>query len=108
VLAHVDYPLRYWPVQAEPFDVHTLEGEFRHALHVLAASGRTMEVNTRGQLRPDLARWWRDEGGETVTFGSDAHDPTGLARGFHQAAAMVEAAGFRPGQHPHDFWRRSR
>jgi histidinol-phosphatase (PHP family) len=67
VLAHVDYPLRYWPVQAEPFDVHTLEGEFRHALHVLAASGRTMEVNTRGQLRPDLARWWRDEGGETVT-----------------------------------------
>ena len=38
--------------------------------------------------------------------GSDAHDPTVLARGFSDAAAMVEAHGFRPGRHPYDFWRR--
>jgi histidinol-phosphatase (PHP family) len=43
-----------------------------------------------------------------MTFGSDAHDPTGLAFGFGEAAAtMVEAHGFRPGRHPYDFWTRS-
>lgn len=107
VLAHIDYPLRYWPANAATFDLHTLEGEFRHALRLLADSGRTLEVNTLGALRPDLFRWWHEEGGQAVTFGSDAHDPTGLARGFPEAASMVEAAGFRPGQHPHDFWRRA-
>ncbi|HEY9469926.1 MAG TPA: hypothetical protein VIQ76_09970 [Propionibacteriaceae bacterium] len=35
-----------------------------------------------------------------------AHDPTVLALGFGDAAAMVEAHGFRPGRHPYDFWRR--
>lgn len=43
-------------------------------------------------------------GGSTVTFGSDAHDPAGVARGFGQAAAIVEAQGFRPGRHAHDSW----
>jgi histidinol-phosphatase (PHP family) len=104
VLAHIDYPTRYWPADAGPFDVHAFEDEFRHALRVLADSGRALEVNTRGALRPDLVRWWREEGGQAVTFGSDAHDPTGLARGFTGATAMVEAAGFRAGLHPDDFW----
>jgi histidinol-phosphatase (PHP family) len=40
---------------------------------------------------------WREEGGEAVTFGSDAHDPTLLARAFVEAGAMVEAtASDRP------------
>jgi len=60
-------------------------------------AGRTFEV----------VRWWRDEGGQAITFGSDAHDPTALANGFAQAAAMVEAHGFRPGRHPYDFWTRT-
>ena len=50
--------------------------------------------------------WWREEGGAAITLGSDAHDPTGLAFGFGQAAGMVEAHGFRPGRHPCDFWTR--
>jgi histidinol-phosphatase (PHP family) len=29
-----------------------------------------------------------------------------LAQGFAEAAAMVEAYGFRPGRHPYDYWRR--
>ena len=108
VLGHIDYALRYWPKSAGPFDVHTFEAEFRRALRALAESGRTLEVNTCAQLPQDVVRWWREEGGRTVTFGSDAHDPTGLARGFTTATAMVEAAGFRPGRHPTDLWRRSR
>ena len=107
VLAHIDYPVRDWPAQAGPFDPNAFQNEFRYALRCLADSGRALEVNTRGQLRPEIVRWWREEGGRTITFGSDAHDPAALAYGFTEAVAMVEAQGFRPGRHPCDFWTRS-
>ncbi|BCJ78125.1 hypothetical protein CS0771_76690 [Catellatospora sp. IY07-71] len=104
VLAHVDYAVRYWPEQAGPFEPHLFEDEFRHALRALAGGGRVLEVNTGGRLHPEIVRWWREEGGEAVTFGSDAHSPRALARDFAQAVAMVEAHGFRPGRHPYDTW----
>lgn len=107
VLAHIDYPVRYWPANAGPFDLAAFEADFRLALRPLARSGRALEVNTLVPLDPEIVRWWHQEGGEAVTFGSDAHDPTALARGFVEAAAMVEANGFRSGRHPYDFWTRS-
>jgi histidinol-phosphatase (PHP family) len=106
VLAHIDYPVRSWPARAGRFDPHAFEDEFRHALRVLAGSDRALEVNTTVPLLPEVVDWWRAEGGRAVTFGSDAHEPRALARGFAEAAAMVEAHGFRPGRHPHDFWTR--
>jgi histidinol-phosphatase (PHP family) len=107
VLGHIDYAVRTWPAHVEPFDPHAFEDDFRHALRVLADSGRALEVNTRGPVHPEIVQWWRDEGGKAITFGSDAHDPDALAHGFSEAAAMVETYGFRPGRHPHDFWARS-
>ncbi|HUC25204.1 MAG TPA: PHP domain-containing protein [Streptosporangiaceae bacterium] len=107
VLAHIDYPLRYWPHEAGTFDPGTFQEEFRHALHVLADSGRALEINTNGPLHPEIARWWHEEGGLAVTFGSDAHEPTRIAHRFTEAAAMVEANGFQPGHHPYDYWRRT-
>jgi len=107
VLAHIDYPLRYWPPAAGRFDPAAFQEEFRHALRVLAASGRVLEVNTEGALYPQITRWWREEGGTAVTFGSDAHEPDMLARQFRDAAAMAEACGFRPGADPCDPWPRS-
>ena len=41
------------------------------------------------------------------SFGSDAHEPARLARGFLEAAQVAEAAGFRADRDPFDFWRRS-
>jgi histidinol-phosphatase (PHP family) len=107
VLAHIDYAVRSWPSQAGPFHPHEFEDEFRHSLRELADSGRALEVNTREQVYPEIIRWWREEGGTAITFGSDAHDPTALAHGFREAVAVVEAHGFRSGRHPHDFWTRS-
>ncbi len=107
VLAHIDYPIRYWPAASRPFDPVDFEEEFRAVLRSLAGSDRALEVNTVVPLRPEIVHWWYEEGGEAVSFGSDAHAPDVVARGFADAAAMVEAQGFRPGRHAHDFWRRS-
>jgi histidinol-phosphatase (PHP family) len=104
VLAHIDYPVRYWPGTAGRCDPADFEDEYRHALRTLAGTGRAMEVNTRVPLDPVIVRWWREEGGRTLTFGSDAHRPEVLAAGLREAAAMVEANGFRPGAHPFDLW----
>ncbi|WP_239175268.1 PHP domain-containing protein [Actinoplanes cyaneus] len=104
VLAHLDYAVRGWPAEAGPFDLHAFEDEFRHALRALAATDRTLEVNTRIPLASEIVRWWRDEGGKVVTFGSDAHVPDAVGTGLSAAVHMVEAHGFRPGRHPYDRW----
>jgi len=105
VLAHIDYPLRSWPATAGPFDISEFRDEFRHALRVLARSGRALEINTSGPLHPEIVRWWREAGGTSVTFGSDAHDPSRIAYRFAEAAAIAKASGFRPGRHHFDYWR---
>jgi histidinol-phosphatase (PHP family) len=107
VLAHIDYPGRRWPsAAAGPFDVAAFEEEFRAVLRALARSGRALEVNTRLPLDARVVRWWHQEGGDAVSFGSDAHLPSAVAHGFAEAAAMVEAQGFRPGRTSLDFWAR--
>jgi histidinol-phosphatase (PHP family) len=107
VLAHIDYPVRYWPAQAGPLDPSAFEEEFRHALRATAQSRKALEINTAIPLHSTVLRWWHEEGGQAITFGSDAHEPSVVARGFRDAADMAEAHGFRPGQDPYDFWTRS-
>jgi histidinol-phosphatase (PHP family) len=107
VLAHIDYPIRYWPLSELPFDPMEFEEDYRHVLTVLARSGRALEVNSRVPLHPQIVRWWHQVGGEIVVFGSDAHEPTSLARRLPEMAEMVESCGFRPGRHPYDFWLRT-
>ncbi len=107
VLAHVDYPVRRFPTADGPFDATRFEDEYRAVLRALAQSGRTLEVNTRIPLDARVVRWWHEAGGDAVSFGSDAHEPAAVAHGFAEAAAMVEAQGFRPGRTPFDFWTRS-
>lgn len=107
VLAHIDYPSRYWPADAGPYDETVYEQPLRAVLRALAASGRVLEVNTRSPLAsPRLLGWWRDEGGQAVSFGSDAHVPWLVGARFRTAVRVVEAAGFRPGRDLYDFWRR--
>jgi histidinol-phosphatase (PHP family) len=106
VLAHLNYPLRSWPATAPLPSPEELEDEHRAALEALAASGRALEMNTNLPLAPRILRWWREAGGEAVSFGSDAHEPDRLAREFHDTAAMVAAHGFRPGPAPYELWRR--
>ena len=105
ILAHVDYPARRWPAATgTPFEPQQFEEEYRAVLAALARSGRALEVNTRLPMDATIVRWWFEVGGDAVSFGSDAHNSDALATGFSDAAAMVEAQGFRPGKAPDDFW----
>jgi histidinol-phosphatase (PHP family) len=109
-LAHLDYPKRYWLPGAPPYREQDYAEELRAILRAAAIGGRVLEVNTtRGNVMcPDLAvvRWWREAGGQAVSFGSDAHDPEKIAAGFEEARQLVEAAGFKPAKDPTAFWRR--
>jgi histidinol-phosphatase (PHP family) len=110
VLAHLDYPKRYWLEGTAPYREKDYEDEIRAILGAAARSGRILEVNTtRGHtLCPDLTvvRWWRELGGQAVQYGSDAHQPDKLAEGFNVATQMVESAGFKPAKDPVSLWRR--
>jgi histidinol-phosphatase (PHP family) len=114
VLAHLDYPKRYWPHSEVAYREDDYKEEFRAVLRAAAARGCALEVNTTRGADPDrglcpgetVLRWWAELGGRAVSFGSDAHDPEKIARGFDVAAQMVEAAGFRPNDDPVGCWLR--
>jgi histidinol-phosphatase (PHP family) len=106
VLAHLDYPRRYWPQVAGRYQETDFEEEYRAVLRALASSGRVLELNTASPLvSVSLLRWWHEEGGTALSFGSDAHLPGHVGGRFGEAAGLAEAAGFRPGRDPFDFWR---
>ncbi|MPQ99968.1 histidinol phosphate phosphatase [Modestobacter sp. I12A-02628] len=107
VLAHVDYPRRSWPSGAGRYTESDFEEEYRAVFRALAAGDRAFEVNTTSPLASvDQVRWFREEGGSAVSFGSDSHVPGTVGQRFDLAVAVVEAAGFRPGRDRFDFWRR--
>jgi histidinol-phosphatase (PHP family) len=114
VLAHFDYPKRFWPHDDLPYREDDFEDEIRAVLRGAAARGSTLELNTtrgaeprRGLCPgPTVLRWWVEEGGRRLCFGSDAHDAGRIARGFRVAGELAEAAGFRPSDDPTAGWRR--
>jgi histidinol-phosphatase (PHP family) len=113
VLAHLDYPKRYWPA-APAFNAAIYEEEFRAILRSAAKRGTVLEINTtRGGEpsrflcpAPPILDWWREEGGRALSFGSDAHRPGDLGKGLDVARAAAEAAGFTRGGDPNGFWLR--
>jgi len=111
-LAHLDYPKRYWPEDMQPYREGDYEEEIRAILLAAAHRGLVLEANStrgeEGKLCPGLTvlRWWREVGGEAVSFGSDAHRPDKVAGGFGLATQVVQAAGFKPSADPMSLWRR--
>ena len=107
ILAHLDYPRRHWPAAAGPYREADFEEEYRAVLRALAGSGRVLEINTYSPLlSADVLRWWREEGGTAVSFGSDAHVTWRVGDKFSLAVAVAEDAGFTRGAGPPGFWLR--
>ncbi len=111
-LGHLDYPKRYRVPGAPTYREEDYEDVQRAILKAAARRGLVLEANTtrgeEGKLcpGPTVLRWWHEEGGEVVSFGSDAHDPDKVAAGFLLATQVVEAAGFKPPSDPMGLWRR--
>jgi histidinol-phosphatase (PHP family) len=106
VLAHTDFPLRYWPKGHGIYRAADFEPEYRELLHALADAGCVLEINTNTPLlSPEVVTWWREEGGDAVSFGSDAHLPWHVGGKFDLAVDIAMSAGFSAGGDPLDFWR---
>jgi histidinol-phosphatase (PHP family) len=114
VLAHIDYVKREWPHAEMAYEEADFEEEYRTVLKAAATRGTALEINTdrEGSFdygpcpRPVVVTWWREAGGEAVTFASDAHEPESICKDFALAAGIAESAGFRPAPHDFGFWLR--
>jgi histidinol-phosphatase (PHP family) len=115
VLAHLEYPRRFWPAGWPHYESCNYRELILEVLVAAARHGLALEFNsTRGGSQdrylcpgPEVLQWWREVGGKAVSFGSDAHDPTKVGAGFGQAARLADQAGFEPALGRVGFWRNS-
>lgn len=101
ILGHLDVFRRYGVGYYGSLDIEPYEEIVREVLQACIDAGIAIEINTSGlqhfeQPHPNLAvlRWYREMGGEMLTFGSDAHQAEALAAGFQQACQIAKVAGF--------------
>lgn len=102
ILAHADIVKRHGHTIYGAFDPRRYEAEIRAALRACARNAIALEANSGtlrrpvGELSPSLQilTWFREEGGRSVTIGSDAHLPGDVGAGLVQAMEAVREAGF--------------
>lgn len=103
VLAHLDLVKRDARKFGKLYDgPEPYADMIRTALRSIVERGKGIEINTsplrRGQPEPcpslEILRWYRELGGEILTFGSDAHRPDAIGACFDVALEMARAAGF--------------
>ena len=102
IIGHFGYAMRRGLRKVGPPDAEAREMEQR-ALYATAASGACLEVNGAGlrhgigSTYPPLGvlERYREQGGELVSIGSDAHRPADVGRGVAEAEQSVRSAGLR-------------
>ncbi len=102
-LGHLDLIKRYAAGQGFSIRAEDEEELTRTILETLVKRGKGLELNTSGlrqsvkEMFPSrtILEWYREEGGEIITVGSDAHCRPDVAAGFSMAEAMLTAVGFR-------------
>jgi histidinol-phosphatase (PHP family) len=102
VLGHLDYPRRYCVYPYDERDhligLDIIEEILKHLVH----AGKGIEVNTSGYRHssgqplphPDILKLYRSLGGEILTLGSDAHEPSYISYGSGRAIEMIKSCGF--------------
>jgi len=107
VLAHLDHLKRYAPQDIPSFGPSDFRGQIEAILKVIIERNIALEVNTSAlklklfssdhETFPsfEIIAWYRNLGGELLTLGSDAHDPSFLALGFERICSFLEEVGFR-------------
>ena len=105
VVTHPTYPLRYLLRQGVPFDMRLWEERMRHCLSVVVARGLGLEFNASPRRTPNtgipdhtvetLMRWYKQAGGEIVTFASDAHFTAHVGAYCDSTMRILAELGFR-------------
>lgn len=101
ILAHMDIVKRYGFEHYGPFDPHPFEAPIRAILGRLANKDLALEINTITLRRSvneaspsrQILEWFRQEGGQWVTLGSDAHTPEDVGRNLEDALAILQESG---------------
>ncbi len=100
VLGHLDVIKRYDPYGI--LDDKIVEKEIKALLSQVIEDGKGIEINTssfRYQL-PDLTpsrqilKWYKELGGDIITFGSDSHEPSYLGYKITEIKEELKAMGF--------------
>jgi histidinol-phosphatase (PHP family) len=102
VLGHIPYPLRYMRDRdGQDVDLIPYMELIREILRCTVAAGRGIELNTC-QFHPGSAAdyaqvltLYRELGGEIVTVGADAHEPSKVAFALREGYALLGQCGFR-------------
>lgn len=101
-LGHMDLIKRYAAAQGIRIRIEEEEELVREILRTLVRREKGLEVNTSG-LRQEVGepfpsaavlKWYREEGGQILTAGSDAHRALDVAAGFTDAKRFIKEAGF--------------
>jgi histidinol-phosphatase (PHP family) len=106
VLGHLDLIKRDAAEYGKPYDgPEPYADMIRTALRSIVERGKGIEINTsplyKGKRMSEpcpsleVLRWYRELGGEILTFGSDAHTPDKVGAHFDVALEMARAVGFR-------------
>lgn len=103
VYGHLDYVVRYGKSKDRDYSYDKYKDIFDRILTLLLEKEIGLEINTKAilcglkELHPCTAvlKRYRELGGEIITVGSDAHDPSALCYGFDKVAEVLTACGFQ-------------
>ncbi len=100
-LAHIDLIKRYAHRQNVEIKIEKEEALVRKILKTLVDRGKFLEMNTSSMRQcfeeffpsDKILMWYKEEGGEVVTIGSDSHRTDDIAEDFDKAEKLVSALG---------------
>lgn len=103
IYGHLDYVVRYGRTKDADYSYDKYRDILDKILETLIEKEKGLEVNTGAisynlrDLNPctDILKRYRELGGEIITIGSDAHEPSAITRGFDRAAEVLTSCGFK-------------
>ncbi len=102
VIGHITYVSKFAPYPDNTLRYADYADLLDEVLRLIVSKGYGMELNTSGRknnagILPDLdiARRYRELGGEILTIGSDAHTTDFVGRWIDDAEEVARQAGFR-------------
>lgn len=103
VYGHLDYCLRYTTTTEEERNIKNYKDILEAIFKILVADGKGIEINSGGLRRKgynmfnpseEILKFYKECGGEIITFGSDAHKPEDVAYGIKEAYDILKGIGF--------------